>query len=113
MLITYVDIYETHTKQLEHFTRTDWLDLGEGEDGINWERDPIKHRRVRKNLSPAFSVKSLRAKEPTLHRHIDYFLDRMRELGNQEEGVELCQVCLRLPSIGTDLLHDRTMTDFL
>ncbi|KAL2284107.1 hypothetical protein FJTKL_09099 [Diaporthe vaccinii] len=26
------DIYDSHTKHLEHFTRTAWLDLGEGED---------------------------------------------------------------------------------
>ncbi|KAK7742410.1 hypothetical protein SLS53_004556 [Cytospora paraplurivora] len=86
------DIYDSHTKHLEHFTRTDWLDLGEGEDGINWERDPVKHRQVRKNLSPAFSVQSLNAKEPTLHKHIDYFLERMREFGNKENGIELREV---------------------
>lgn len=92
------DIYDSHTKQMEHFTRTDWLDLGEGEDGINWERDPVRHRQTRKNLSPAFSVKSLEAKEPTLHKHIDYFLERMGEFGNQENGVDLLQVCMPLPS---------------
>lgn len=86
------DIYDSHTKHLENFTRTDWLDLGEGEDGIIWERDPARHRQVRKGLSPAFSVKSLQAKEPTLHRHIDYFLERMRELGDKRDGVDLREV---------------------
>lgn len=86
------DIYNSHTKHLEHFTRTDWLDLGEGEDGIIWERDPVRHRQVRKSLSPAFSVKSLQAKEPTLHKHINYFLERMKELGDQENGVDLREV---------------------
>lgn len=83
---------------MEHFTRTDWLDLGEGEDGINWERDPVRHREIRKNLSPAFSVRSLQAKESTLHKHIDYFLDRMREFGNEKNGVDLLQVCIPLGS---------------
>lgn len=81
---------------MEHFTRTDWLDLGEGEDGINWERDPVRHREIRKNLSPAFSVKSLQAKESTLHKHIDYFLERMREFGSEKNGVDLLQVCMPL-----------------
>lgn len=72
---------------MEHFTRIDWLGLGEGEDGIIWERDPVKHRNVRKKLSPAFSVQSLHAKEPTLHKHIDHFIARMQEIG--DDGVEL------------------------
>lgn len=94
---------------MEHFTRTDWLDLGEGEDGINWERDPVRHREIRKNLSPAFSVKSLQAKEPTLNKHIDYFLERMREFGDVENGVDLLQVYMSLSSaIGLDqsALHE-------
>lgn len=94
----YPDIYDSHTKNMEHFTRTDWLDLGEGEDGINWERDPVRHQEIRKNLSPAFSVKSLQAKESTLHKHIDYFLRRMREFGNEKNGVDLLQVYVPLRS---------------
>ncbi|POS73967.1 isotrichodermin C-15 hydroxylase [Diaporthe helianthi] len=66
------DIFDSHTKHLKHFTRTGWLDLDEGEHGINWERDP--------------------AKEPTLHKHVDYFLERMRELGNKENDVDLPEV---------------------
>lgn len=100
------DIYDSHTKHLEHFTRTDWLDLGEGEDGINWERDPVRHREVRKGLSPAFSVQSLNAKESTLHKHIDYFLDRMRELGNGENGVDLLQVCMSAPLLDSSGMRD-------
>lgn len=68
------------------------MDLGEGEDGINWERDPVKHRQIRKKLSPAFSVRSLNAKEATLHKHIDYFISKMRELGSDKDGIELRQV---------------------
>lgn len=75
---------------MEHLTRTDWLDLGEGEDGINWERDPVKHRDTRKKLSPSFSVRSLKAKEPTLHKHVDYFVARTKEIG--QGGVELREV---------------------
>lgn len=88
---------------MEHFIRTDWLDLGEGEDGINWERDPVKHREVRKRLSPAFSVHSLNAKEPTLHKHIDYFVEKMREIGADDHGVELRQVRLTPPFLSPTL----------
>ncbi|KAJ4421142.1 hypothetical protein N0V82_003906 [Gnomoniopsis sp. IMI 355080] len=86
---------------MEHFTRTDWLDLGEGEDGIIWERDPVKHRDIRKKLSPAFSVLSLNAKEPTLHKHIGYFIAKMKEIG--QRGVELreVQVVNRIERRGT------------
>ncbi|KAK2611601.1 hypothetical protein N8I77_004934 [Diaporthe amygdali] len=104
------DIYDSHTKHMEHFTRTDWLDLGEGEDGIIWERDPVRHRIVRKRLSPAFSVQSLNAKEPTLHKHIDYFLDRMLELGSAEGGVELRQWTDWLAlDVSADMAYSREM----
>lgn len=89
---------------MEHFTRTDWLDLGQGEDGLNWERDPVKHRQTSKKLAPAFSVKSMKAKEPTLHKYIDYFVEKMRQLGGGEDGVELRTV--RLPFARTDHLTD-------
>ncbi|KAL1852463.1 hypothetical protein Daus18300_012144 [Diaporthe australafricana] len=104
------DIYDSHTKHLEHFTRTDWLDLGEGEDGIIWERDPIRHRQVRKSLSPAFSVQSLKAKEPTLHKHIDFFHEKMRELGDEENGVDLREWTDWLAlDISADMAYSREM----
>ncbi|KAH7303550.1 isotrichodermin C-15 hydroxylase [Stachybotrys elegans] len=83
------DIYDSHTRHMEHFTRTDWLDLGEGQNGINWERDPVKHREIRKRLAPAFSVQALNARESVLHKHIDYFLARMQEFGAQKDGIDL------------------------
>lgn len=89
-----IDIYSTHTKNLEHFTRTDWLELGQGDNGIKWERDPVKHRQISKRLAPAFSIKSIKAKEATLHRYINYFVEKMRELGGTEDGIELHSVSL-------------------
>jgi hypothetical protein len=65
------------------------MDLGTGDGGISWEQDPIKHRTTAKKVSPAFSSKSMKAKEFVLHSYIDLFVRRMRELGNTENGVDL------------------------
>jgi cytochrome P450 len=77
---------------MEHFARTDWLDPGMKGKGLTFELDPVEHRKVSKMLSPAFSVKSIRAKEPTLHKYIDYFVDQMKILGSQDD-IELRTVC--------------------
>ncbi|KAK9775317.1 putative Cytochrome P450 [Seiridium cardinale] len=83
------DIYSTHTKNLEHFTRTDWLDFGQGDDGLVFERDPVKHREVAKKLYPAFSLKSIKAKEPILNGYVDRFVQKMKDLGSTNQGVDL------------------------
>ena len=66
--------------------------LGDEDDGLLWERNPEKHRRVSKTMSPAFSGKSLKAKVPTMNKYIDLFMTRMKELGIKEEGVDLSTV---------------------
>jgi cytochrome P450 len=63
--------------------------LGDEDDGLLWERNPEKHRRVSKMMSPVFSGKSLRAKLPTMNKHINLFVQRMREYGTQKEGADL------------------------
>ncbi|KAI1357355.1 P-loop containing nucleoside triphosphate hydrolase protein [Xylaria arbuscula] len=52
------DIYASHTKNLEHFPKTDFFIFGLEDNGLNWEMDPVKHRKDSKQLSPAFSLKS-------------------------------------------------------
>ncbi|KAF4634048.1 hypothetical protein G7Y89_g4056 [Cudoniella acicularis] len=83
------DIYGAHTKHLEHFTKTDFVEMGKDDQGIAWERDPVKHRNTSKRLSPAFSMKSIKAKEPTMHKYIDLFVKMMKKDGGGEAGVEL------------------------
>ncbi len=61
--------------------------------GVSWERDPAKHRSVAKKLSPAFSMRSIKAKEPALQGFVDLFIERMRSLGHEEQGVDLKTVC--------------------
>jgi hypothetical protein len=62
--------------------------------GIAWERDPAKHRQIAKRLSPAFSMKSLKSKELSIHKYIDLFMQRMREVGNRDVAVDLKMVSL-------------------
>lgn len=70
------------------------MDLGLGDDGLSWERNPEKHRTKAKKVAPAFSTKSLKAKEATMHKYTDAFVRRMKELGSREEGVELKTVSI-------------------
>jgi cytochrome P450 len=68
------------------------MDLGLGDDGISWERNPVKHHLDAKKLAPAFSPKSIRAKEPTMHKYIDAFIQRMKDSGDINDGIELKKV---------------------
>ncbi|KAI0382376.1 cytochrome P450 [Hypomontagnella monticulosa] len=84
------DIYGSHTKNLEHFNKTQINNHGNDEHGgIIWEWDPVRHRQIAKQLSPAFSGRALKAKEPALHKYIDLFVERMKAVGAEAHGVSL------------------------
>ncbi|KAK8070609.1 hypothetical protein PG997_010812 [Apiospora hydei] len=83
------DIYNTYTNGREHFPKNDFMALGLGDDGITWEQNPEKHHADAKKLTPAFSPKALRAKEPILQKYTDAFVERMKQLRSREEGIEL------------------------
>ncbi|KAH9902215.1 cytochrome P450 [Xylariomycetidae sp. FL2044] len=83
------DIYTSHVKYHESFAKTDINERGEKHNGFIWERDPVRHRKVAKQMSPAFSGRALNAKEPTLHKHVDFFVQRMKAIGGCEEGIRL------------------------
>ncbi|KAI1085484.1 cytochrome P450 [Whalleya microplaca] len=42
--------------------------------------DPIRHREVARKLSPAFSSRCVRTMEPLVHKYMDYFIVKMKEL---------------------------------
>ncbi|EHK98806.1 putative Isotrichodermin C-15 hydroxylase [Glarea lozoyensis 74030] len=84
-----IDIYGSHSKHIEKFLKADFISLGDGDQGITWEKDPIKHRHTAKKLSPAFSAKSIKAKESTIHKYVDLFVQKMKKIGQNEQGVEL------------------------
>jgi cytochrome P450 len=81
------DIYLPATKGLELFPKTDFQNRGANLGGMVWEEDPVRHREVAKKVHPAFSPRSTRSYEPVLHKHMDYLVGRMREIGAQ--GVSL------------------------
>ncbi|CAG8973253.1 hypothetical protein HYALB_00000012 [Hymenoscyphus albidus] len=75
------DIYASHTKHIEHFHKTNSIELGVGDQGITWEKDPYKHQKIAKTLAPSFSVKSIKSKDPVMHKYIDLFVEKMKEFG--------------------------------
>jgi cytochrome P450 len=85
------DIYNPQSKGLELFPKADFISLGWADQGVTWETDPVKHRHKAKRLVPAFSAKSLKSKEPTIHKYTDFFVQKMTESGSRPEGVELRQ----------------------
>jgi cytochrome P450 len=75
------------------FIKTDLVEnIGDRDNGLLWERNPVKHREVAKGVSPAFSNNAIRAKVPTMEKHLNFMIDRMKELGSAPEGVDLRMV---------------------
>lgn len=83
------DIHGAQAKGLETFVKTDFNRRGEATGGIIFEEDPVRHRQLAKQLAPAFSNRSLKVAEPTIHEHIDQFIQKMRIKGNGTQGVSL------------------------
>lgn len=83
------DIYSPANRGLEHFRKTDFQNRGANLGGIVWEEDPMKHREVARKVSPAFGARSIRKFEPLMHKHMDHFIERMKQLDDREEGVNL------------------------
>lgn len=83
----HADIYGSHERFLERFPKTQINNHGNDEHGgIIWEWDPVRHRQVAKQLSAAFSGRALKAKEPTIHKYVDLFVERMETLGLGTNG---------------------------
>ncbi|ROW06244.1 hypothetical protein VPNG_08063 [Cytospora leucostoma] len=105
------DIYGSHNKYVELFPKTQINNHGNDEHGgLIWEWDPIRHRQVAKQISPAFSGRALKAKEATLHKYVDIFVERMREFGGGPEGASLPKwtdwLCV---DISADMAYNREM----
>ena len=83
-----LDIYTSHTKNQEHFRKVD-SGIPLPDDGISFERDPARHRQLAKKLAGAWSAKSLKTMEPTMHSYIDLFIRKLKEVGDSEDGIDL------------------------
>ncbi|KAI0808884.1 cytochrome P450 [Xylaria sp. FL0064] len=85
-----IDVHEPKRDLKDTFIKTPLIDgLSDEDDDLLWERNPEKHRVISKTMSPAFSGNSLRAKVPTLNRHIDLMISQMREHGQGEAGLDV------------------------
>ncbi len=49
----------------------------------------MRHREVAKKLAPAFSLRNFKAKEAAIQKHIDLFVQKMKDTGAGKEGAEL------------------------
>ncbi|KAH7309879.1 cytochrome P450 [Stachybotrys elegans] len=85
------DIYLAQEKNLELFVQVGYDALDTGDGGISGETNPVEHREIAKRLAPAFSSRNFKAKEPTIHKHIDLFVDKMKNIGAGPRGAELRQ----------------------
>ncbi|OTA59691.1 cytochrome P450 [Hypoxylon sp. EC38] len=85
-----VDIYSSRDKSLETFVKTDIHDFAKEKDGgLIWQQDPVKHRKIAKQVAPAFSQKAIRATDLVIHHYVDLFVNGMKEIGNTQGGISL------------------------
>jgi hypothetical protein len=104
------DIYLAQDKNLERFVQVGYDTLDTGDNGITGEPNPVKHREIAKKLAPAFSTRNLKAKEATILKHIELFLDRMRKIGGGRHGAELQCWSDRLGlDLSADMVYGRDM----
>jgi cytochrome P450 len=76
----FTDIYLPQHKNLEDFVKTDFQNRGKDLGGLIWEENPVRHRRVARQVAPAFGSRFQRILEPIMNEHIDYFIARMEEM---------------------------------
>jgi len=88
---SYQDIHASAVANRETFVKTNFQDIGAKEAGITAERDPDTHREIARKLRPAFSPRSLRALEQTLHTHVDELVDRIRTYGTTGRGINVTE----------------------
>jgi cytochrome P450 len=84
------DIHGTVVRGCEVFIKTKFQDVDTPEPGLTAERDPERHKRLRKQILPAFGGKALHGMELLLYRHVDGFIAQLKEHGTKaEKGIEI------------------------
>ena len=86
------DIYSAPVKNQKAFVKTKFQDIGEKELGITAERDPTRHREVRRLLNPGFGTRAVKEREHVLHEHIDRLIGQIRARGTIGQGVNMIDV---------------------
>jgi len=95
ILIFIQDIYAHSGKSTHWFRKTRFQDIGEKELGITAERDPEKHKIVRKMLNPGFSARASKNREDVVHYHTDLFISQLKAQGGTERGIDISEVSVR------------------
>ncbi|KAK8118405.1 uncharacterized protein PG998_003031 [Apiospora kogelbergensis] len=104
------DIYLLQDKNLELFVQVGYDALDTGDGGITGETNPIRHREIAKKLAPAFSTRNLKAKEATILKRVDRFLNQMKEIGAQGKGADLqCWTHWLALDLSVDMTYGRDM----
>lgn len=62
--------------------------------GIASERNPEKHRNVRRILSHAFSAAALRDQADVVGKYVDLFVNGIKDQGDVAEGIDVAEVSL-------------------
>lgn len=103
-----IDIYSPHVKNHEIFPKTGLNRRGDKHGGILFEEDPVRHRRVAKQVALAFSSRATKAKEPRLHRYIDSFVNKMNAAGHDAVDVSRWLNWLAM-DMSADIIYNREM----
>lgn len=83
------DIYLAQEKNLELFVQVGYDALDTGDGGISGETNPVRHREIAKKLAPAFSTRNFKVKEGVIQKHINLFIEKMKDIGATGQGAEL------------------------
>jgi cytochrome P450 len=62
--------------------------------GIVSERDPVKHREIRRNLAHAFSAKALRTQTDVILQYVNLFVQQVKKYGDTPEGLDTNKVSI-------------------
>ena len=95
-IFVFPNILKSGIKARPTFIKTDIQHLGGEHAGIAADPDVEKHREVRKMVAPAFNPRALKEQEPTLHAHVDRFVNQLEKRVALDGGVDMREVAIPL-----------------
>lgn len=87
----WIDIYG-HAKPEAQFLKGPAYNTDSATPGIGTERDPVKHRAIRKALSPAFGTGALKTQAQVALQYVNQFLDQIRKHEAAGESMDMGKV---------------------
>ncbi|KAH8591130.1 cytochrome P450 [Bisporella sp. PMI_857] len=83
----YYDIYGHATAKKKLFWKAPWYVVPDELPPMAAERDPVKHRAIKRDLDQAFSSKALTQQVPIMTPYINMFMDQVSKHGGK--GIEI------------------------